>query len=186
MPVGSGKFTDYIYDANNNLVVTLDGSVVSNTITINYSYNSYVVTTSTIEVDGHGTEYSFYLEILTGSDYSTSHLSSELQQDARTQMNLSEFLSNGETFKIRYYYKDGRGGITSNSSEVFTYQIPQKTVQISCSTSDASIYYTTDGSNPSSNSTLYSNTFSATTGTTIKAIGIKEGFINSNIAELTI
>ena len=59
-------------------------------------------------------------------------------------------------------------------------------IQITCITPGASIYYTIDNSTPTSNSNLYTNTFTADTGTTIKAIGIKEGYLDSDIATLTI
>ena len=61
-----------------------------------------------------------------------------------------------------------------------------KSVNITCSTPSASIHYTTDNSSPSSSSTLYSNTFLAEEGTIIKAIGIKEGWLDSDIATYTI
>ena len=56
------------------------------------------------------------------------------------------------------------------------------TIQITCSTPESQIYYTTDGNTPSSSSTLYSSTFTAEAGTTIKAIAIKEGYIDSDVA----
>lgn len=61
-----------------------------------------------------------------------------------------------------------------------------KSVNITCSTPSASIHYTDDNSNPSSSSTLYSDTFLAEAGATIKAIGIKEGWLDSDIATYTI
>ena len=54
-------------------------------------------------------------------------------------------------------------------------ELDPKTIQITCSTPGSQIYYTIDSSTPTSNSTLYDNTFQVQTGTTIKAIGIKEG-----------
>lgn len=65
-------------------------------------------------------------------------------------------------------------------------ELNSKTIQIISTTDQASIYYTIDDSTPTSNSTLYNNTFQVQTGTTIKAIGIKEGYINSDIATLTV
>ena len=48
----------------------------------------------------------------------------------------------------------------------------------------ASVYYTTDGSTPSSESTLYSETFSLTETTTVKAIAILNG-VSSEVASKT-
>ena len=61
-----------------------------------------------------------------------------------------------------------------------------KTVTMT-STDGASIYYTTDGTAPTSASTLYdsSNKPSINATTTIKAIAIKDGWTNSEVAEET-
>ena len=62
-----------------------------------------------------------------------------------------------------------------------TYQTAQN-VTISCAMSGAVIRYTTDGSTPTAASTQYSSPISVTATTTVKAIGIKAGAQNSNVA----
>jgi len=63
------------------------------------------------------------------------------------------------------------------------------TVTLSTSTSGASIYYTLDGTTPTKDSELYEGPFAVTApgqegGTvTIKAIGVKEGYTDSKVAE---
>ena len=52
------------------------------------------------------------------------------------------------------------------------YTEPQ-TVAINCETSDATIYYTTDGTTPTNESTLYTGTITVSTPTTLKAIAYK-------------
>lgn len=69
-----------------------------------------------------------------------------------------------------------------NGAQVIT----SKSVQISCSTPSSRIYYTIDNTEPSSNSNPYSSPFSANIGATVKAIGIKEGYLDSDIATLTV
>ena len=58
-----------------------------------------------------------------------------------------------------------------------------QSVTISTTTTDASIYYTTDGTVPSaSNGTLYTTAISVTASQTINAIGIKDGIDDSEIS----
>lgn len=61
-----------------------------------------------------------------------------------------------------------------------------QSVEITCTTNGAAIYYTTDGTTPSAESTLYSGAISVNQTTTIKAIAIKEDYNNSNVASSTI
>lgn len=57
-----------------------------------------------------------------------------------------------------------------------------KTVAITCPTSGVTIYYTTNGNNPSERSTKYTEPIELTTTTTLKAIATKENMTNSDIA----
>jgi len=60
-----------------------------------------------------------------------------------------------------------------------------QSVTISDSTSGASIYYTVDGSTPTTSSTLYTAPISVSATKTIKAIAAKTGFSNSAVASAT-
>ena len=55
-----------------------------------------------------------------------------------------------------------------------TYYAPIE-VAISCPTSGAKIYYTTNGSDPTTSSAQYSAPFTVSTNTTVKAISVKDG-----------
>ena len=57
------------------------------------------------------------------------------------------------------------------------------TVNLACATDEAQIYYTTDGTLPTEQSTLYTQSFIVQGGTTLKAIATKEGMANSSVAE---
>ena len=54
-------------------------------------------------------------------------------------------------------------------------------VTMTCDTESATIYYTTDGTAPSAESTAYSEAIAITETTTFKAIAIKDGMANSHV-----
>lgn len=56
------------------------------------------------------------------------------------------------------------------------------TAIIACATSGATIYYTLDGSTPTRSSTEYTGTITLTQSCTIKAIAVKQGMSDSEVA----
>jgi len=58
---------------------------------------------------------------------------------------------------------------------------PAQTVTISSGTSGATIYYTTNGTTPTTGSTLYSSPITVSTSETVEALAVKTGFTNSAI-----
>ncbi|WP_066083700.1 GLUG motif-containing protein [Anaerotignum neopropionicum] len=60
-----------------------------------------------------------------------------------------------------------------------------QSVILSCQTAGVQIYYTTDGSTPTTTSTLYSAPFPLTSTTTVKAIAVKTGMIDSGVLSVT-
>jgi hypothetical protein len=60
-----------------------------------------------------------------------------------------------------------------------------QSVTISDATSGATIYYTTNGTTPTTSSSVYSSPISVTTTETIKALGVKSGDTNSAIGSAT-
>ena len=61
----------------------------------------------------------------------------------------------------------------------------EQTVTITCETEGARIYYTTDGSDPTADSTLYTGAFTLTESATVKAIAVKDGCPASEIVTAT-
>lgn len=58
-------------------------------------------------------------------------------------------------------------------------------VSLTCATEGATIYYTTDGNDPTTSSTQYTTPLNISETTTVKAIGVKDGMDNSDIASET-
>jgi hypothetical protein len=79
------------------------------------------------------------------------------------------------------------GKITREGSAIWFSQ--KVTVHILCSTSGATIYYTLDGSTPTTSSSVYPSgdgiLLSGAGTKTVKAIGVKTGLSNSAIATAT-
>ncbi len=59
-------------------------------------------------------------------------------------------------------------------------------ISISCATSGATIYYTTNGSTPTTSSTKYTGPFTVSKNTTVKAIAVASGKDNSNVSSLNV
>ena len=75
---------------------------------------------------------------------------------------------------------------TTNFADGETFMSSSKKVTIKCETSGATIYYTTDGSEPDETSPVYSKAFSVYDTTTIKAIAVKDGMRSSDVVIATI
>ncbi len=60
--------------------------------------------------------------------------------------------------------------------------VSDNSVTITCATEGATIYYTTDGTAPTTESTAYSGAITLTETVTIKAIAVKTGYTNSEVA----
>ena len=64
---------------------------------------------------------------------------------------------------------------------VVTINSTTQEVTITSSTEGATIYYTTDGSNPTKSSSKYNGPFTVGNGVIVKAIAVKDGWLDSNI-----
>ncbi len=90
---------------------------------------------------------------------------------------------------IAVTYSDGGSTVETVATPTFspaegTYSSAQN-VTISCTTSGATIHYTTDGNTPTTSSPTYSSAIPVSETTTIKAIAVKSGMNNSDVASAT-
>ncbi|MBP5341476.1 MAG: chitobiase/beta-hexosaminidase C-terminal domain-containing protein [Bacteroidales bacterium] len=72
------------------------------------------------------------------------------------------------------------------ATPVITYDNATSKATITCATPNSTIYYTTDGSTPTTSSTEYSSSFSVTSPATVKAIATHAVFVTSAVAEKAI
>lgn len=92
---------------------------------------------------------------------------------------------------IQYASDGGQSAVSKSSHEcrvrlccyMSDPNAPSKTtINITCGTSDATIRYTVDGSEPSESSTLYEGEFEVEAPATVKARGFKSGLLASDVA----
>lgn len=186
-PTRSGVCQYWVYNSRGECLVSgnfvYDGSRDS---TVLYHANIEITNNLSFRfVDETTTAPSIYLT----TDKSTDHLAYTGDIDWADDGSgvgtiTSDLLKIGIPKSNKYYFWIPHLKGTLQYSEEYSADLSTfpSTVQISCSTPESQIYYTTDGNTPNSSSTLYSSTFTAEAGTTIKAIAIKEGYIGSDIA----
>jgi hypothetical protein len=79
------------------------------------------------------------------------------------------------------YIPDGNTVAAPRFSPLPGASIGSQSVTVTCETADATIYYTTDGTEPTSASTPYTTAINLTATTTIKAIAVKAGMTDSPV-----
>lgn len=162
-------------------ITIADGYVASNVTTLVVEQ----VTTPTVTVNGTnvnlacGTAGVTYYYTTDGSDPTMSSTST-------TSTSLTTIPS-GSTIKVMAVKN---GMVTSEvASKYIELSLATPTITISgtsvtmTSPDGADIHYTTDGSEPTASSPTYTTPLTATNGVTYKAIAIKAGFANSEVAE---
>ena len=113
--------------------------------------------------------------------------------DGGTNSTLSSTTTNPTTFTMGTSNVTITANFTSSGTVATPYFSPDggtynetKSVELSCDTDGATIHYTTNGTPPTSSSPTYSTAISiTTTNTTIKAIAVKDGLSDSEVAEAT-
>ena len=179
----SGSFTAVIpllypaYAYSGNLTLTFK----SNANNINVKTTTDGLAVSGEESSGAGVTFSTpdtHKVSFTGITNSTENITIVFTATSSSNVRLDDIVLKGKQAELPYV---ATPVITPTSGAVVSGQ----EVTISCATDGASIYYTTDGTNPSSSSTLYNpeSKPTITAETTIKAIGIKDGLTNSSVAE---
>ncbi|MBN2829547.1 MAG: chitobiase/beta-hexosaminidase C-terminal domain-containing protein [Candidatus Cloacimonetes bacterium] len=154
-----------------------------------------VTVTATI-TDGDGTISSAYVNW--GTETGVYPNQEEMTADGDTYEAVIPAQTNGTTVYFEIEATDNDTNTSMSSEYDYTTALPvvetptfdpvagtysgTQSVEILCNTAEASIYYTTDGSDPDDLSTPYTVAFSVSTTTTVKAIAYKTDYTPSAIA----
>ena len=157
----------------------------------NTSYSSSSFTsgwTKGIEVDNGASGYSTMTILPNGEigflyedNYDTSKADGDYSDIVYVPLTVSEITGGAYTYTSSEVVKEtvATPAITPNGGEL---KYGNNTVSIACDTDDATIYYTIDGTEPTTSSTKYTGAFTLSSNATVKAIAVKSGWNNSSVA----
>ena len=177
-------------NSNSGIITTGSGGKVKS---VTIAFNSNTASGRTVDIYGKNTAYSDPTDLYNSSTRGTKIGS--IIYGTSTSITVSDdyaFIGLRSNYGALYIesltivWEDGTSG-SGVSSPVISGTTPfegSTQVSISCETSGASIYYTTNGDDPTTSSTLYSGPFTINATTTVKAIAALNGE-TSNIASKT-
>ena len=157
----------------------------------NTSYSSSSFTsgwTKGIEVDNGASGYSTMTILPNGEigflyedNYDTSKADGDYSDIVYVPLTVSEITGGAYTYTSSEVVKEtvATPAITPNGGEL---KYGNNTVSIACDTDGATIYYTIDGTEPTTSSTKYTGAFTLSSNATVKAIAVKSGWNNSDVA----
>ena len=157
----------------------------------NTSYSSSSFTsgwTKGIEVDNGASGYSTMTILPNGEigflyedNYDTSKADGDYSDIVYVPLTVSEITGGAYTYTSSEVVKEtvATPVITPNGGEL---KYGNNTVSIACDTDGATIYYTIDGTEPTTSSTKYTSAFTLSSNATVKAIAVKSGWNNSDVA----
>ena len=157
----------------------------------NTSYSSSSFTsgwTKGIEVDNGASGYSTMTILPNGEigflyedNYDTSKADGDYSDIVYVPLTVSEITGGAYTYTSSEVVKEtvATPAITPNGGEL---KYGNNTVSIACDTDGATIYYTIDGTEPTTSSTKYTGAFTLSSNATVKAIAVKTGWNNSSVA----
>ena len=155
----------------------------------NTSYSSSSFTsgwTKGIEVDNGASGYSTMTILPNGEigflyedNYDTSKADGDYSDIVYVPLTVSEITGGAYTSSEVVKETVATPAITPNGGEL---KYGNNTVSIACDTDGATIYYTIDGTEPTTSSTKYTGAFTLSSNATVKAIAVKSGWNNSDVA----
>lgn len=160
--------------AGGNMAVTAGGNTITQVV-VTYTKNN----SPTITFSSNGTN----------TDSSTDSPAKWTGEATEVFFNVQGTKGHARIQNVAVTYSTGGQTVETVATPTFslsegTYTGTQN-VTISCETDGATIYYTTDGSEPTTSSTEYTSAIPVSATTTIKAIAVKSGMNNSEVATAT-
>ena len=173
-------------DGANYTFTNANGDVLGYNSSTNFATGgdntAWTITFQTSEATAMVPEYSAFVINNVNTPVRAFALNSNHNYGAYHTQNMA---ADNYNFFIDMFATTGGGTLTcatpTFTPEAGTYYEAQ-TVTIACATADATIYYTLDGTEPDENSAVYSEPIAVAESMTIKAIAMKEGYENSNVA----
>ena len=197
--VGQPTMTTGTYSKTYGLKFGSSKSVYYGSVTFSTDYfNSYNVQSVTVNILNNGSKQG----TLTAQQGNTS-IGSKSSTFGTTWTDLTVNTNSGSGGSLSFTYSveqafyihsitvtyTSGGGTPTCAIPTFnpaagTYTSAQN-VEISTTTTGATIYYTTDGNDPTTSSSVYSSAISVSANTTIKAMAVAAGYDNSSVASAT-
>lgn len=179
---------------NNSGVITTTSGGKAKKVTV--SWESHTASGRTLNVYGKNSAYSAATDLYNSSNQGT--LLGTIVCGTSTELTISgdyEYIgfrsASGAMYLTSVSIVWETGGSTTEkcaaptfSPAAGTYSSAQN-VTLSTSTEGATIYYTTDGAEPTTNSSVYNSAITVSQTTTIKAIAVAGGYDNSDVASAT-
>ena len=162
-----------------------------NKVIVHYRYNKTIENAVTVNVTVNGNDWGNQNVVGTGSNYTNLEFSGESVVGA---VAISFTNNTGDGTGHGTFYVDNvqlvEGSLTPTcATPTFTpaagSYISAQNVSIACTTEGSVIHYTTDGTNPTALSAVYSSPIAVSSNTTIKAIAVADGYDNSAVASAT-
>ena len=191
--VGNAWGAEVTFDPASDKTFPKDGvtlSLTDGTLTNGTDYRVYKNQTMTIS-SANGTITNIALTYKSAS-YDGGGWASSYQPNADSWTSPTASGEQARITKIVVTYTPSAGGGEETAVSVPTFSVPECTfysssldVELSCATDGATIHYTLDGSTPSSTSETYTSAIAISETTTVKAIAVKDGLTNSEVATAT-
>ncbi len=168
-------------------VLTLGGTSGAWTLSMDGALLNHTGNNNTLTIGDQNSTWTISLGESGNAIITNVHESSYIIQYNKTSGQERFSCYKGSQQPIHLYVEDGSAASTvaapTFSPAGGTYTSAQN-VTISTTTAGATIYYTTDGSTPSSNSAVYSAPIAVSSYTVVKAIAVKDG-VSSSVATAT-